>query len=422
MHCAKDEPVETDSKIEEPTKPEEESPGEESSEPDTEVYFTYSSYANSDSNNWVVVHTPEGDLLDYGRVEDGGPLEFRAHKDSIPEKITVTRLFYNIDPGGNQYHDLLTYEGLSSGHSWNDVFSSPQRTIIGTFDLRIENIPGIKGSTLSTNKGALNAADSNIEGNFVNTKLILTGIPIYQNENYSLSIYDNSGGHKYLPIPNPVDASSSVIDYSEFLEFDDYLEIDLPAFDFALLFTYGYAEENPNYALSGQVFGNYLEFNSSGPIRAGYLDNYKNYRTDFSITQGDFSYGFSTNQRLDEINIPSRPSFTLENSSVYDLDFSTDLNFIAKNTRHRFVLFDDNQVNTTTRWLVYSASSNNHNIGQLPDEIIMEFPDFNLENLELEAVNLTTKGFSLEETFENANNNERTGNFFTEGFGYEDFE
>lgn len=397
-------------------------PKEDPLEPESAVYFTYSSYAVNGTDNWIIIHDTDGNLMDYRKVENGGPIEFMKVTDSIPEKITITQVYYDKDSGDNQSHNLLTFTEIATGSNWNTVLQFPQGTNIGKFNVSVENIPGIKGSTLSTERGALNAGDSNTEGNFSNAKLNLLDIPLYQNENYILSIYDNNGGHKYLSIPTPADTSSFTVDYSELLEYDEYLEVDLPDYDFALLFTYGYNEDNPNFLLAGQAFSNNLDFSSSGLFRAGYLDNYENYRTDFSITLGDFFYGFSTSERLDEISIPSRPLFTLENSSVYDLKFSTDLLPLTKNTRHRYIFVDENGVQTSTRWVVQSTGSDNHTIGQLPEEIIIEYPNFNLENLKLEVVNLVTKGFTQEETFKNSINNERRGSYFIENYGFKDFE
>ncbi|WP_425235285.1 hypothetical protein [Ulvibacterium sp.] len=421
-NCSKDETLIPDSdskeepKLEEP-KPEPEDPNE----PETEVYFTYSSYP-SDADNWIIIHDSEGQLIDYKMIEDGGPVEFLGIKDSIPEKISITEFFYSVDGGNNPFHSLLTYTDIEPGSVWNNFHNPPQGNLMGKFSLRIENIPGLKSNTLSTPRGSLNASDTQVEGDFNNSTLNLIDIPLYENEDYLLSIYDNSDGHKYVFLPKPQDGLDSIIDYSQFLEYDTYLEIDLPTNDFALLYIQGYSSDDPNYFWTGQTLSFNLDFSAPTMTRAGYLDIYEKYRTEFSIRSDGWSYSFSqSGAMVEDIAIPMRPSFTLENASLYDLSFASDKNFITKNTTHSRNFTDGDGIYSETIWYVRSSGNTSHKVGELPEEILLKYPAMNPESLELQSINLITQGFSQQELFNQMTNKEKKGDFIEEGFVFTNF-
>tara|TARA_R110002167_G_scaffold35569_8_gene113554 strand:- start:4002 stop:5306 length:1305 start_codon:yes stop_codon:yes gene_type:complete len=415
--CSKGEtPIIEPSTVENP-QPQPEVPNE----PAEEIYFTYSAPAG-DGDNWIVIHDTNGVLVDYKKVENGGPIKFMALNEAIPEKMSVTELFYSKDAGNNQYHTLVTYTDIAPGSVWDRLIKAPQSTAVGTFSVHIENIPGIQSNTISTTNGAINAAASNTVGNNANAILNLLDIPLYESDEYIISIYDFAGGHKYLKLSPPMDTDDITVDYSDLLLYNSILEVNLPAYDFALLFTYGYLEADPNFYWSGQAFSNHLDFNSSGLFMAGYLDNYSKYRTDFSITQGDFTYGFTTaGDRLQDITIPAKPSFTLENATIYDMKYTSELTPITKNTRHSYNTFDAQGAAIRTQWEVLSSGSEPHKVGHLPEEIVALYPDINLENITLDVVNLVTKGIPQQSLFNEATLQERKGNFTIESFGFSNF-
>ncbi len=417
-HCGKDEPIveelETEQKETETEMPKE----EEVEQFELEVYFTYSTYSGN-ADNWIIIHNKYGDLIDYKKIENGGPIEFMAPKDSIPDEISITEMFYSKDTGNNQSHNLLTFTGIASGSVLNNFYTYPQANEIGSFDLRVDNIPGLKMNTLSTQRGPFNAGESTTEGNSINASLIMTNIPLFENEDYLLSIYDEVGEHKYTLLEKPDANSNFTFDYSEFLDYDEYLEVNLPQNSFSLLFTYGYKEENPNYFYTGQAFSNYLDFNSEGIIKAGYLDGCNKYRTDFSIRLDGFTYGFSkAGEKVEEITIPTKPTFNLEESSIYDLRFTTNLNFIKKETRYSSNIQDENGANTDTIWIVHSEGTSFHKVGNLPAEIVTKYSDINLEKIELNSITLSTQGFNQQETFNQRTSLERTGDKIVEGYSF----
>jgi len=422
INCAKDDTLTLDSDSRKEPRPEEIKPElGEVNEPDIQVYFTYSSYPR-DADNWIIIHDSEGQLVDYKKIEDGGPVEFSAIKDSIPEKISITEFFYSIDGVNNAFHSLMTYTDINPGSVWNNFHNPPQGNLIGKFSLGIENVPGLKSNILSTPRGPLSAVDLQINGDFNNLTLNLNDIPLYENEDYLLSIYDNSDDHKYIFLTEPKDGLDSIIDYSQFLDYDTYLEIDLPANDFVLLHTYGYADDDPNYFWVGQTFSFNLDFSSPSTIKAGYLENYKRYRTEFSFRNDGYSYSYTKNgTKIENITIPPQPSFALNDDSVYNLSFTSDIIFKTKNTRHFYSFTDTEGINSQTTWSIYSCENSEHRVGELPEEVLLGYPAISLENLELQSVNLSAQGFTHQELFDQMTTNERKGDFTTEDFVFTNF-
>ncbi|MGI9549924.1 MAG: hypothetical protein ACR2MT_01890 [Aurantibacter sp.] len=394
-NCSKDETPAPKPSVEEQPDPENEGQKE------TEVYFTYRTSFAGNGDNWVVLHDTDGNLIDFAKTENGGPVEFSAHKDSVPEKFTMTEFFHGIDSGNkNESNSLLTYTNVEKGGYYSEPFSGPYPPQpIGSFDLRVENIPGIKSRILSNSRGLLNAGESNTEGDFTNASLALSDIPLFENERYVLNIYDNSGGHKYILIEDPEKDANLIVDYTDFIEHDSYINIDLPNFESVFLSTSGYNEEKPNYAYSGLTFSNIWTFNSSGTIRAGYLDGYENYRTDFGISLSDYAYAFSkVGDKMENIEVLPKPTFELHDASIHNFKIQTNLEFLTKTVKYNYGYYADTSI--VTNWTVLSEGSDNHVIGNLPEEILSKYPNLNLSNARIQSVRLNTHGLPLQALFD----------------------
>lgn len=385
------------------------------------VYFTYQNLQFQGLEKWIIIHDENGNLIDNKQITNEVNLDFVISQDAVPENISVTKLSYSRDEAGkNLYHSLLTYTDLKIGSVWEDRSNSFEGDLIGRFNLQVENISGVEKLLITTPSGILSAGNSN-EDEFSGNTLQLIDIPLYQEQEYLISIRDSNGLTKYLLLSPENDFYYSY-DYDDFQEFDDVLKLELPPNNFNLVFTGGFKTNDDNtYWNNGHRFTEYIG-DDAGLFSLGYINGYKRYRSYVSITREDFAYTLQTiGEKAQDITIPDRPSFTLENPNIYDLKFSSDLNPITKNTRHESTIIDAENRFLNTTWLVYSTGTLSQKIGKLPDEIIEKYPDMVLDSLKLKAVSLLTKSYEQQQLFEDETSKHRTGNYTIESYVFRGF-
>ena len=385
------------------------------------IYFTYQDFQFEGLEKWIILHDENGNLIDYKQTTNEATLDFVISEDAVPEKVSVTKLVYSQDQAGNNLdHRLETYTDLEIGSVWKDRPYSIEGNLNGNFDLQVNNISEVEYVLISRPSGILRAGSSNIDEITGNT-LQLMDIPLYEDQEYMVSIRGADGLTRYLLLmpENDIDYQ---YDYTDLQEFDEDLALDLPPNVFNLCFTGGFKTNDLNtYWNYGHRFGEYIG-NASGVLNLGYIDGYERYRTYVSIMREDFTYTFQTiGEKLQNITIPDRPSFALENPSIYDLEFSSDLNPITKNTRHESIIVDEQNRYLNTTWLVYSTGITSQKIGKLPDDILERYPDMDSDGLELKAVSLFTQSYEQQQLFEDETSKRRTGNYTSESYVFRGF-
>ena len=189
-----------------------------------EVYLTVNIDANkntTDSEDWIIIHDDNNNLVDYKPYESGDKITFSAYPDSITSTLSITKFSQVIDyvndindgtspqtrsEIGKKY-EISTTNGLKKGEVFNinsTVLNEPQnRTKVGEFNITIEDIPQIKNLNISTKNGVIPYSYSpSGEGN----ELIDYKETLIQNEGeeeYLISILDGNYTHRYFLFSNP---------------------------------------------------------------------------------------------------------------------------------------------------------------------------------------------------------------------------
>lgn len=385
------------------------------------VYFTYQNLEIGGLENWIIIHDENGDLVDFKQITEVGSTTFTIGEDVMPDNLSVTKLSYSSDLAGNNlYHRLLTYTDLEVGSVWEDRLGSFEGNLVGNFNLQVTNLSGVENILITAQGGTLRFGNANAD-EFEGNTLQLNAIPLYEEQEYLISIRDSNGLSKYLFL-TPQNGIDYSFDYDGFQEFDDTLEVELPPNDFNIMFTGGFKTNDWNtYQNFGHNFTEYIGY-GDGVFNLGYIDGYERYRTLISLTRDDFTYTFGTiGEKLQNISFPDRPSFMVENTSIYDLRFSIGLNFITKNTRHESTIVDEQSRFLSTVWEVFSTGTFSQKVGQLPVEIVERYPDMVLEDLELKKVSLFTDGYEQQQFFEDMTSKRRMGNYTFENYEFRGF-
>lgn len=389
-----------------------------------EVYLTVNIDANkntTDSEDWIIIHDDNNNLVDYKPYESGDKITFSAYPDSITSTLSITKFSQVIDyvndindgtspqtrsEIGKKY-EISTTNGLKKGEVFNinsTVLNEPQnRTKVGEFNITIEDIPQIKNLNISTKNGVIPYSYSpSGEGN----ELIDYKETLIQNEGeeeYLISILDGNYTHRYFLFSNP-ENQELIINYSEFKLFESTLEVEIPINSNYLINIGGFDIDEPfNY------FGGYklldIPLNSyninSNLISLSYLSKFSNYRTRFILETSDYSY-YKTQfgSRLDKLIIPENPNFKINNESTFEnFHFSTTTDFISSiyTWRHIEGNYPYGNYNITTR-SIETPKNTKKIVGNIPLEILEKYPDINLDKIKPYKTFLNLQDINYNET------------------------
>ncbi|WP_422082603.1 hypothetical protein [Ulvibacterium sp.] len=392
INCSKDETSDSDSK-EEP-KPEE--PRQE-----TEIYFALNTESPPNlteaSDDWVILHDVNGNLLGYSAYETGDKLEFDAPIDVLTPTIAVTYLNYRTT-NGNQYFEISTTVAVNKGSieniGPNPPPENPDYTKTGEFNLSIQDIPDpFRNASptkveLSSGRGRLGFSSGGT-GLPNGTLELNLQIESYQGfDDYLISILDGNNHLKYFYLNNSEVQNLSANYITDFLDFEKEIGISLPPHTRFNLNIAGFKEDQDFSQYGGYWLHDVISVLNrdvvTNPLKIGYLDMFNKYRTLFNINMDGYDYGISHyGKALDTLVIPEKPVMNVVDRSLNAFSFDIDLDFIDALHKWDYQEGSSGDGNyIQTRWSLSVPKDFSPSIGELPDEILEKYPDINVERME----------------------------------------
>lgn len=372
---------------------------EEPEESDEEIYFKFKEFESTFyTEDWIILHTSDGVLLDYRRYEKGQELEFKEQGELISDFISVTQL--SVQKYGNNHNvEIYTTFDVKKGSEWNvppPDYQNEEDEIIGEFALTLENFPEIIGLNISNENNLFISGYYNGPSTVFRDKYTyeVESVPLYEANSYAISFNEDQEDFKYYFLEDVQDLDDITINYNDFKFFDSYLEVDLPSgsyYEFSVngLENYqdinqnsGYVIEKAHYSEDGYM-NEYLDRN---PLRIGYLDRFENFNTELKVYTNNYIYFFNKKgEKPDEINMPQDIFFSLVNGFLgsFEFDFNKEyIKYIATWTSETGV-FDNDYVSLT--WQIEKLSDSDQLLGEIPSEIL-EFYPITFEALEYEEI------------------------------------
>ncbi|WP_282160056.1 hypothetical protein [Ulvibacterium marinum] len=403
---------------------------EEPNESESEIYFSYKHTDNSFPEDWIVIHDASGNLLDYKQIDDIPLVDFSTSKNNVPKEIAVTLFSARItEDGTNPTYKINTYANIKTGSIWDktvDIYEY-QPPIIGNFKLTVNNIPGnyIAGATrinVGTSKGFIFEQPHFTAQGDGKTSVNLESVPIHENEDYLISIYDQENNHKYIRLRSPLDEGKIVLDYADFNEYDSYLKFLLPEHKNYFLTTIAYSEESPNYFYKSNFLSWTIRSTWDNHAIAGYVDDYTKFHTLFNVYLDDYGYSYSkSGDKVESINIPQKPAFKIIKDQISDFEFESDKPYIRKTAQWLYRTFETDP--RYTEWNVNSSGGSTHVLGNLPQEIVEKYPTLGLDKIELNEVKLYSNGYSYDEFINIIHSTyDEQDEMVTEYFNFRDFD
>ena len=90
---------------------------------------------------------------------------------------------------------------------------------------------------------------------------------------------------------------------------------------------------------------------------------------------------YKIGEALTSLNVPEDPQLKAEGSTIYDYSFTTNQNYYRNSS---YWTYEDEEKDIITRYGFGGKSNDGALIGTLPEQVLENFPDLNLDNLNRE--------------------------------------
>lgn len=387
-------------------------------EPKEIVYLTYSSQEFEDTletDDWVIIHDQDGELLDYRRFEKNNTLVFKAMDTSLVKTKNLVVTTVTVRQTENtDFHTIYTYTDIPKGFVWNSERNengSYQRDIsnhgktykstktenrliskTGNYSITVNEIPGfLKYNITSSATGVVSADYGNLEGNM----LLVEDLPLETGVIYIFFLGDTEGGLKYKFFEVNENSQNIVFDYGTFENFETVMETVLPDNKYLFSVSRGYESvDNPGKGYEMTVE---LDFENPSISKIGYIPGYESYSTAFQITLNNgYAYRYQEFgvEPLKNINILEKPAYSISDTTLYNFNFNTDIGFIRTRSNWNYQENFPDASYISSSWSIDTSDKTFHTVGNLPKELLTAYPKLNLDKLEHYSTTLVIRGKS----------------------------
>jgi len=387
------------------------------------TYFTYkpNSYIEtSESDNWLVIHNQNGELLDYQAYEKDDILVFTALDTTLiaTESLVITSLTLSQN-NNSTINRLQTYTDIPIGMDWSFAthsdfeFNSAMDNLKSDYNnkkleinsskskpysITVTNIPGVKKYNIYGEQRVVTANYNPIDSD----EIILENIELTPNNNYLFYIGDNEGSQKYIFFEVDETTDELVLDYNDYQNFTSTLETQLPENSYLFSVSRGFETKSE----FGNKFEMVVELDFSSPemSRIGYIPGFDYYTTSFHLTMNSgyaYRYYEKSQLPLEKIRILEKPTFSVKNQTVYDFSFDTDISFIRSGSNWKYEENFQDGSYVYTDWTVNTTNKKMHTVGKLPEEIIEKYSNLFLDKINLYSISLEIQGRTYQSLLDN---------------------
>jgi hypothetical protein len=357
---------------------------EVSEEPFSGPHFTLNVSNNlyeSDSENWLVIHDSSGKLLNVSLFKNGETLQFESTSpEGISKEIIITLFAYHEFGEGNINYSLTTYAEIPRGSIWNlkipntsnsdrgDLLADAtvvfdNANVIGSFDFAVST----KNGPLGSGVGTLNDV---FQANF----------NLYEKDKRHLFTLND----RFIFVDDFPRNGFLTIDYNDLNDFDEKIEFAPLTLDADFSIHIQAFEDNQEFGLyeGYSLFSISKERSQNSTPKLFYLDEFNEYITSFAFFMENYVYNYrQVGGKTDKVNVPQNASLNVSNEAIADFSFDTNTTF---NSHESFWIYNIGEYNdgfVSTSWKIESSKNINVPV-TLPDEILQEYPELNIEELE----------------------------------------
>lgn len=349
------------------------------------------------SEDWIMVHSENGDLYNYTPLQNGNTLVLEALDTVNLANMTITKLRVN-DFGNKLSYHLESYGKVQPGRTWtlNALTQSSTLTELGQVDITVNNMPSWNSYTLTNTQdhsiselSQYMAYDPGFDPNIVD----INSFSFKQANNYLMTIVDNNWVPKYSNLNGLTNGNNITVDggtvfnsYDQLVPITISSSINAFSFNVSALNTntnthfqlYWTSTPNPNY-----VPGSSTSFN------LGYLTAYQEYETNLTMNSSNIYYSFNKKGSpitTGEVAFPTA-TVTVTDDELPNYSFSTTANPLMNASRWSGGIATDPY---SINWTVYGPTDESPQILEMPP--VIDFPHLEFANITFSASRIFTQG------------------------------
>lgn len=368
------------------------------------TYFRFQAIGNAgettNSDSAIMIHSAEGDLLDFKLYEGGDLLLFQSTAQITPDNFTVSMIDRNTYAGSLEKNSVSTFPNVERNSFWTN-FKQPeelpnraQSNLLGAFNLAITDLPDeLLRFRLSSYDGGRSQGIYNFEnGSYT---LQLDNVGVYEKNDFILTIVEKNYEKKYLKINNVQPSDDLVYSYNDLLTYDRTIEIELPSNFLGKTYSQLGMEEAIE-SISDGVYDLDSSETAEPPsnlpnlIILGFIDELQTYRTQVDIALGNYNFSYyKVGSPADNI-ILRNPNYNVLNTSLFDFKFNVDIAYYYRISEWR----TSYNPNLEFIWSIVSSFDENPLINQLPENLSVTFPNIDIENLTHSRTSFSTRSIT----------------------------
>jgi len=301
------------------------------------------------------------------------------------------------DTGGETQKDSIVFFTINTNENLiNDRIKS-YYIIINDTEGKLVDFKKLENNVLSNDRGfqEFNSSDTS-------SSVEYTGIKMKENSKFMFTVHFKSKPSKYIILENLKDTEVNVVNGDQMMPFDNQIAINVPkdgrTYTKSLTAQYNNSETFSSVLFSDIVSGESDNFNL--------LDAFSNYGIVINYSEA------TNNFKYDYLQITSSPkditienvdfNITIINTSIDKFELQTQENHDRRLTEWEEVIKIDRNT-FTKKWSFVSDVRPYTARPELPEELLTEFPDFKVENLEYKEIEFRVGGNSYVSAFENPN-------------------
>lgn len=353
-------------------------------------------FVTSDTEDWLVVHNPNGELIDYKPFESGDSFTFETTAKLTEDKINVTTIKRRLANGYDAF-SVTSHMQVDKGQTL--VLRGHESTQpgfgnqIGEFGLELSNVSDGYAIALTDKFGF--SGNSGWSGG---TNLYTATTRIHETaRDFLLFAADGPGGnikHKWFREVEGLDLYK--LSMNDLEPFDRVVEVSFPLTDKIQYHVSGSrtAEQTENFYECSNILSGNLYFRTS--LKLGYLDDFQKHSTWFQISHGDRTYYYAKNGAApSSITLPLNAVFTTSNTSITDFTYTKSQSFSMR--RSSWVFRDtETSPQMLINWEVFSPEGAQL-FTEWPAELTTKYPALAFDKMQYISTNFYTESPSYQD-------------------------
>jgi len=357
---------------------------------------SYKQFETRVDSTYIILQTPDGELIDLKRVEVGDVVKFDSEFSGDKIDVTIARIY--TDAGGSGLANIWSYLDVPGGQSWTLRYdqvvygTNHPSSEIGSYTMVLNNVDPIYAMAISDHYFSVTSRRTATP---VGVRAgIREDVP-----KQLLSLHNGQGNPKYQFLEPKLDETYT-IDYNTMTDFDKIVSVTLSEPSLTYTHVMGYETMEDFKYLTGFVLYDNLSSVSTkrSEVTFGYLNNMARFRTELSVSNGKANVTYISRGAMPStINLPRYDDIVLQEKTQAYITYSSKIDVAYRISW--FVSTNFNPGTNGTAWYFYAPGGRSRQ-PTMPLVLLGKFPKIGAGAMRHSSTAFYTKSWSYDKFLE----------------------